>query len=141
MLLEDVKYIYEIDTSSPPNPAMHKESINEAIKNNMPTVIVFASPGFCISLTCGTTKILVYNLYEKYNASADFIHIEPYDLDKARNNQGLIPVSVMHDWGLQSEPWVFFVDSNGKISSKFEGIVTQSELETAFGSIRNNMVK
>ena len=141
LLLEDVKDIYEIDTSSPPNPAMHKVSINEAIKNNMPTVIVFASPGFCISLTCGTTKILVDNLYEKYNASADFIHIEPYDLDKARNNQGLIPVSVMHDWGLQSEPWVFFVDSNGKISSKFEGIVTQSELETAFGSIRNDMVK
>lgn len=141
LLLEQVNHISEIDTSSPPNPNMHKISVHEAMNNSMPTVIVFASPGFCMSLTCGTTKLLVDNLYKKYKDSANFIHIEPYDLNKARNNQGLIPINIMYDWGLQSEPWVFFIDSQGNIASKFEGVVTKSEMETAFESLQNNLVK
>ena len=141
LLLEQVNHISEIDTSSPPNPNMHKMSVHDAMSNGMPTVIVFASPGFCISLTCGTTKLLVDNLYKKYKDSANFIHIEPYDLNKARNNQGLIPINIMYDWGLQSEPWVFFIDSQGNISSKFEGVGTEVEMETAFKEWKNNLVK
>ena len=132
VILNEISHISEIDTSSPPDPEMHKITIKDALENGKPTVIVFASPGFCISLTCGTTKLLVDDLYQRYKNIADFIHVEPYDLNKARNNQGLLPIEIMYEWGLRSEPWVFFLDSYGNISGKFEGILTKEELENSF---------
>ena len=34
-------------------------------------------------------------------------------------------------WGLPSEPWVFLVDASGRLTAKFEGIVTFEELDEA----------
>lgn len=37
----------------------------------------------------------------------------------------------MSEWGLETEPWVFIVGSDGRIAAKFEGIVSFEELEAA----------
>ena len=37
----------------------------------------------------------------------------------------------MQEWKLQTEPWTFLVDANGKIVERFEGTVSVNELETA----------
>jgi len=132
VILSEASHISDIDTSSPPDPEMHNMTIKEAIENERPTVIIFASPGFCLSLTCGTTKLLIDEMYQKHKNVADFIHIEPYDLDKVRNNQGLVPMDIMYEWGLRSEPWIFLLDSYGNISAKFEGAITKEELENSF---------
>jgi hypothetical protein len=34
-------------------------------------------------------------------------------------------------WALPTEPWVFVVNAQGVITAKFEGAVTQGELEAA----------
>ena len=41
------------------------------------------------------------------------------------------PVATMQEWGLQSEPWLFLVDKEGKIASRYEGGITMQELEPA----------
>ena len=33
-----------------------------------------------------------------------------------------IPVDATNIWGLPTEPYTFVVDSNGKVTAKFEGI-------------------
>ena len=70
-------------------------------------------------------------LYAKYAAQANFIHIEPYDLAKLRaaNIEDEIPAT--RDWKLQSEPWVFVIDRQGKVAAKFEGIMAEDEVELA----------
>ena len=117
-ILSDVEDISEIDTSDPPNPAMHQITIADAVQSGKPTVIVFATPAFCVSRVCGPTKGVVDDLFEEYGDSANFIHVEPYDLEKARSGEGLVVLP-------------FIVDADGKIAGKYEGVVTLEEMEAA----------
>jgi hypothetical protein len=39
------------------------------------------------------------------------------------------------EWRLDTEPWVFAVDSQGIIRAKFEGLVAAQELESALQQI------
>lgn len=155
-LLQDVGGdISQIDTSDPPDPAMHQMTIAAAIRSGRPTVIVLATPAFCTSQLCGPTKSLVDDLYARYKGVANFIHVEPYFLKEAREGKGLCPIPIMNvdyaanpqpgcpqipaselppreqSWNLSTEPWVFIVDKEGKIAAKFEGIVSGPELEEA----------
>ncbi len=124
--------IAALDTSDPPNPDMHSMTIADAVASGRPTVIVFATPAFCISQICGPTKEVVDELYQKYQGQANFVHVEPYDLEKARSGEGLVPQPFLtEEWHLQSEPWVFVVDSQGVIAAKFQAVVTLEELEAA----------
>jgi len=45
-ILSDVSDITEIDTSIPPNPAMHDMTIADAVTSGKPSVIVFSTPAF-----------------------------------------------------------------------------------------------
>jgi hypothetical protein len=43
--------------------------------------------------------------------------------------------STIEEWRLQSEPWIFIVDSQGLIRARFEGLVAARELETALQNV------
>ncbi len=129
--LSDVDDIFEIDTSSPPTPQMHDMTIADAVTSGSPTVIVFATPGFCRTQLCGPTKNTIDQLYETYKGQVNFVHVEPYDLEKARNGQALLIKSfLIEEWGLKSEPWVFLVDSQGNVAAKYESFVSLDELRS-----------
>jgi hypothetical protein len=131
LTLDDVADITDIDTSDPPIPEMHTLSIAEAVTSGNPSVIVFATPAFCLSRICGPTKEIVDELFRQYKDEVGFVHVEPYDLEKARAGEGLFPIPATAEWGLQSEPWVFVVDGEGIVTAKFEGVVTLDELKAA----------
>lgn len=131
-VLRDVGTITEIDTSPAPIPEMHDKTIAEAVTSGKPTVIVFATPAFCTSQICGPTKDVVDDLYADYGQQANFVHVEPYDLVKARAGEALTVIPLLtEDWRLTSEPWVFVVDAQGVISAKYEGMVSYDELDAA----------
>jgi len=131
--------IEEITTDYSPDPDLYDLSIKEAVQNSLPSVVVFASPAFCTSPTCGPQVDTLSELKEKRPGLANYIHVEIYDnpteiqgdLDRAEI------FGVVDDWGLTSiadylnESWTFIVDANGKISDRFEGFATVDELETA----------
>ena len=131
LTLDDVEDVAEIDTSNPPIPEMHTLTISEAVTSGRPSVIIFATPAFCLSRICGPTKDVVDDLFEQYKDEVNFVHVEPYELDRARSGEGLFPVPATTEWGLTSEPWVFLVDSEGNIAAKFEAVVTLDELNAA----------
>src|SRR3990170_6704183 len=131
LTLDDLADVAEIDTSDPPIPEMHTLSIAEAVTSGNPSVIVFATPAFCLSRICGPTKETVDELFEEYKDQVSFVHVEPYDLEKARAGEGLFPIPAAAEWGLQSEPWVFLVGRDGIVAAKFEGVVTLDELKAA----------
>lgn len=156
-ILSDVDDIKEIDTSDPPNPGTHAITIAEAVTSGKPTVIVFATPAFCVFQICGPVNDIVAQLFQKYGAQANFIHVEPYFLKEARENVGLCLVPIFNlqaareksggpdcpaltedelpppdqSWNLESEPWVFLVDGEGNVAAKFEAFVSEDELEQA----------
>jgi hypothetical protein len=136
LTLTDVKDISELSTALEPNPEMYKLTIADAVTSGKPTIIVFATPGFCVTKICGPSKEAVDDMYERYKGQANFIHVEPYDLEEARSGQGLKSLPwIVSEWGLQTEPWIFLVDRDGNIASKFEGVVSFEEAEVALSAL------
>ena len=75
----DVAVIGQLSSAPEPDQELYVLSIPEAIKSRMPTVIVFATPAFCTSPTCGPQVEVLSTLKEQYRAYANFIHVELYD--------------------------------------------------------------
>jgi hypothetical protein len=133
--LRDVARLDEIDTSSIPDPVMHGQTVAEALASKYPTVIVFATPGFCRSRICGPVKAIVDDLDKTFGRSVNFVHIEPYDLAKARNGQ-LSPIPLLEqEWHLSTEPWIFVVGRDGLVKAKFEAAVDKEEVEAVLRSL------
>jgi hypothetical protein len=61
-----------------------------------------------------------------------FIHVEVYAKNDPANGYN----RWMKEWGLQSEPWVFVVGRDGRITAKFEGSVSVQELTDAVVAAR-----
>ncbi len=164
LTLDDVADISEIDTASPPNPQLHDITIADAIATGKPVVVLFGTPAFCETRTCGPVlETVMLPLYDTYKDEAFFIHIEPYFLKEARENRGLCSVPVFNielarqgigegtgscptlsadelppaeeSWNLTTEPIVFVIDQNGNIAGKFEGIVGPQEVEATLTAL------
>lgn len=106
---------------------LHRISIADAVTNGKPTVILFATPRFCTTRTCGPSHQVVLSLAQNYADKVNFIHVEVY-----KNFDTFEVADAMREWNLETEPWLFFVDKNGKIVAKFEGGITAQEIVPAF---------
>ena len=120
-----------ITTASPPDTELLRDSVAGALDAHEPFVVVFATPKYCESRTCGPTVETVDAVRRDLISSpVRWIHIEIYednDPDKGTNEW-------VKQWNLPSEPWVFVVDDKGVIRAKFEGAVSKDELEQAVRS-------
>jgi hypothetical protein len=122
-------------TSDPdPDPAMYELSVAEAVGDGTPAVIVFATPAFCVSQTCGPLLDQVKALRPEY-PGVDFVHVEIYEDLQVSSPEELTVVPATTEWGLPSEPWVFVVDASGMVSASFEGAASDSELTDAIDAV------
>ena len=139
----DAAGIAAISTDDDPDPDFYTTSISGAVAAQEPFVVVFATPAFCRSATCGPTLDLVKTAAADFKDRLTFIHVEPYELTMTDGhlqpvldaNNNPIPVQAVNDWGLPTEPYVFVVDASGKVSAKFEGLVSPEELSAAFAAV------
>jgi len=106
---------------------LHQISIADAVTNGKPTVILFATPRFCTSRTCGPSHDVVMSLARNYADRVNFVHVEVY-----KDFNTFERADAMREWNLQTEPWLFFVDKNGIIVDKYEGGITSKEIVPAF---------
>lgn len=122
----------KISTDTKPDPDFYRTSVHEAVRSGKPFVLTFATPKFCSSAVCAPTLDIVKKESKDWRG-VEFIHVEVYgNLDDPSN---LKPVPAVKQWRLPSEPWVFVVDSDGKVAAKFEGTVSPDELEAALKSV------
>jgi hypothetical protein len=132
--------IARISSDASPDPDFYKVSEPDALAQHKPFVIVFATPAFCRSAMCGPTLNVVKSVAADYKSKLTFIHVEPYELTYTNGTlqpvlgeDGLpIPIDATNIWGLPTEPYIFVVDSSGKVTAKFEGVVSTDELSAAF---------
>ncbi len=122
-----------IDTGSPPDD-MHQISIAQAIADHKPTLVVFASPAYCTSATCGPEVKAVQTLEPAYRDKLAFIHIEIYTNYKPDPAKRQVAPTVVQ-WRLQSEPWIFLIDSTGTIRARFEGATGADEIKAAIDQL------
>jgi hypothetical protein len=132
LTVRDVSDLAQIDTSTNPSADMHTETIADAIAARRPVLVLFAAPGYCTSQLCGPEYEIMRKLYPRYRDRVEFIHVEAYGNPTSPQRD---LVAAAKQWGLQSEPWFFVVDANGKVSMKFEGPTSLAELEDALREV------
>ena len=133
----------ELSSAHEPDPDLYATSIADALGQGRPTMVVFSTPSFCTTATCGPQVETVSEVRRKYDDRASFIHVEVYenphevegDLNRARTSP------IMDEWGLTSVPewtnesWVFVMDADGVVTARFEAYSTAEELEAALEDV------
>ena len=130
---KDVADVETIDSGRPPDD-MHQVSIADAIQQHRPALVVFATPAFCTSNTCGPEIKVGQGLEPAYQARLAFIHVEIYRDYKPDPSKRQLAQAVVA-WRLQTEPWVFLIDSKGIIQSRFEAATASDELKAAIDQL------
>ena len=124
----------EISSDDDPDPSLYQMSLDEALRSGQPTVVVFATPAFCVSQTCGPMLDQVKTVVPAH-PNVNFVHVEIYENLEATSADELIIVPAVTAWGLPSEPWVFVVDGGGVVAARFEGAMMMDEVEAALEAV------
>ena len=130
-LAKDVANLSEIDSSKSTHPEFHNITVADAIASGKPSVVAFVTPAFCQTRFCGPVmETVVIPTYQQYKDRAHVIHIEPVDLALARKGT-LVAGREFEEWKLRSEPFIFVVNGQGIVTTKFEGIIDLAEVKQA----------
>ena len=118
----------ELTTRTPPDKGLLRYSVAGSLAAHKPFVVVFATPKFCTSRTCGPVVDVVDAVRRRFRRTdLRFIHVEVYK----RNNPTLGVNVFMRQWRLPGEPWIFLVGADGRIKAKLAGPVSTGELAAA----------
>jgi hypothetical protein len=152
LTVQDVPELKQLTSGADPDPALYQISLDDALKSGKPTAVLFATPNFCKTATCGPSVTVLSQLQKRYGDRMQFIHSEVYrypfgdsaklqaeNVTKAQNaNRALTPEEsraglsdAMATWKLPSEPWLFLIDAKGIIVARYEGGITSEELSPA----------
>ncbi len=82
-----------------------------------PIVLLFATPQFCQSRVCGPVVDVAEQVKQEHGDEAAFIHMEIFN----DNDPGKGVRPQVRAFNLPSEPWLFTIDRQGRISSVIEG--------------------
>ena len=135
--LDDLSDLATISSASSPDPGLYRVSIDEALEVSRPLVVVFATPAFCVSATCGPQVEVVSEVKNRYSGWANFIHVEmfenPHLIQGGRPAGRVVPA--VEEWGLPTEPWTFIIGCGGLVQAKFEQFTTAEEIDAALRKV------
>ena len=134
--------VRQISSDTEPDEAFYETSVADALAAGKPFVLAFATPAFCQTQTCGPTLEKVKSVAATH-PDMTFINVEPYKTTfvdgqlqpelTAENMLQTVPAA--DAYGLLSEPFIFVVDGDGKVSASFELIFTTEEIDAALAAL------
>ncbi|MGO9954403.1 MAG: hypothetical protein ACLP50_00205 [Solirubrobacteraceae bacterium] len=114
-----------LTTRTPPEQ-MHAVSFKDEL-GRRPIALLFSTPALCTSKICGPVTDILVSLQHEYAGRITFIHQEVFaDNDPAKGLR-----SQMQAFHLQTEPWLFTVNSHGIIAARLEGAFGVNEARGA----------
>jgi hypothetical protein len=121
-----------LTTASPPDLSLLRYSVADSLRADVPFVLVFATPKYCTSRTCGPVVDVVKAVQRRFaGRGIRFIHVEIYTDNNPAQGQN----RWVREWRLPTEPWVFVVGADGRIKARFEASVSYGELVPAVRSL------
>ena len=131
-----------VSTDADPDPAFYETSVADALDAGEPFVLVFATPKFCQTKTCGPTLEKIKEVAADH-PDVTFINVEPYLLEDVDGQlqpdlspEGNLQASpATTAWGLSVEPFVFVVDKDGVVTDSYELIFTTEEIDAALDAL------
>ena len=117
-----------LTTRVPPDLPLLRYSIADSLRAHKPFAVLFATPKFCTSRTCGPVTDVMLEVQKRPEVrGVRFIHVEIYRGNVVANG----PNRWVREWHLPSEPWLFLVGGDGRIKAKLEGSFSARELQDA----------
>lgn len=115
-----------LSSDNEPDPAFHELTVADAMASGRPTVVGFLTPAFCQTRWCAPVLQSMKEARAATGDAVNYIHIEVYD-----DFQEMTLTKELAEWGLESEPWVFVLDGEGRVAARFAGPVSPEELLAA----------
>jgi hypothetical protein len=112
----------KIDTRQPPS-SMHEVDFKDVV-GRKPVMLIFATPALCTSRVCGPVVDVAEQVKAESGDGVEFIHMEVFNENDA--SKGIRPQ--LAAFGLQTEPWVFSVGSDGRVVERTEGALGIREM-------------
>jgi hypothetical protein len=114
-----------IDTRVPPSD-MHESSFDEVV-GKKPVALLFSTPQLCQSRVCGPVTDIALQMKAEYGDRMEFIHQEVYvDNDPQKGLR-----EPLQQFRLPTEPWLFIVGGDGRITARLEGSFGVNAFEDA----------
>ena len=131
-----------ISTDAKPEKRFYETSEADALAAHKPFVLIFATPKFCQTATCGPTLDKLKPVAAAH-PEMTFINVEPYELTyengglqaKLDATNQLIPVPATNAFKLTTEPYVFVIGADGVVSATFELVFSPDEIEAAIKAV------
>jgi len=92
-----------------------------------PVALLFATPQLCQSRVCGPVVDVALQMKAKYGDRIEFIHQEVYK----DNNPSKGLREPLQRFNLPTEPWLFVVGRDGRITARLEGSIGLTAFERA----------
>jgi hypothetical protein len=134
--------IAAISTDRHPDASFYRTSVADALAQDRPFLLFFGTPAFCRTAVCGPVMEILKDVAPEFDGQVEVIHVEPYELHEVDGNlqpvlEGgqLVPVPSVIEWGLRTEPMIFAVDADGRVTAKLEGVASAQELRAAMAEI------
>lgn len=121
--LETEPDIAKLTSDIEPVLDFYQLTVAAALETERPTVVAFTTPAFCQSQLCAPVLDSVEDVHAEFGAQVNFIHIEVY-----KDFETFEFADEMAEWGLNTEPWVYIVGTDGLIAARFGGPVSPREL-------------
>ena len=137
--------VAKISTDTTPVKRFYETSEADALAAKKPFVLIFATPKFCKSTVCGPTLDKLKPVAAAH-PEMTFINVEPYKLQLTDGQlqpvldaqNGLVPADATNAFRLSSEPYVFVVGADGKVSASFELVFSPEEIESAIKAVEKS---
>ena len=133
--------VSKISSDPKPEKRFYETSEVAALAAKKPFVLIFATPKFCQTATCGPTLDRLKPVAAAH-PEMTFINVEPYELEYTNGSlqpvltgQDLTPVDATIAFKLSTEPYVFVVGADGKVSASFELVFSPAEIEAAIRAV------
>jgi hypothetical protein len=133
--------VTKISSDSKPVTRFYQTSEDAALAAKKPFVLIFATPKFCQTATCGPTLDKLKPVAAAH-PELTFINVEPYklqfadgELQPVMTGSNLTPVDATLAFKLSSEPYVFVIGADGKVSASFELVFSPEEIEAAIQQV------
>ncbi len=127
--VDDVGDITDIDTRVPPD-TLHDVDFADVV-GKKPIVLLFATPALCQTRVCGPVADVVEQVKNERPGDAAYIHMEIWNDNDP--NKGARPQ--LFDYKLRTEPWLFVIDKDGRVSTRIEGAFSVDELNQALDKV------
>lgn len=130
--LEDAS-IEDLTSDLTPEESYYEMTVAEAVGSG-PSVLIFATPAWCTSQSCGPMLDQVQEVDSDY-AGFNYVHVEIYENIHVSSREDLVVVPAVEEWSLPSEPWLYVTDDSGTVAAAFEGAVSDAELRRALEAV------